>query len=193
MSAPRQFYSRRAPRWRARLDTGGTRTDAGRTDEEEQMRRFPTFVSIVSMAFVALLAGAPPAAAADSPIGGTYVAKAKDGKPEMTMKIDAWGPGKVKLTYHVKGVDNMVLTVVSDLKGKEATVSLNGKPTGETMAITVVDSRHSSTVLKMNGKPMGSSKAEFSADYKTLTVQNDMTAMVGNVPQGKSTEVWVRQ
>jgi hypothetical protein len=157
------------------------------------MRRFQTMVSFVSTVFLALLAGALPAAAADSPIGGTYVAKAKDGKPEMTMKIDEWGPGKVKLTYHVKGVDNMVLTIVSDLKGKEATVALNGKPTGETMAITVVDSRHSTTVIKMNGKPMGNSKAEFSADYKTLTVQNDMTAMVGNMRQGKTTEVWVRQ
>lgn len=157
------------------------------------MRRFRTMVWLVSMVFVARLAGAPPAAAAGSPIGNTYVAKAKDGKPEMTMKIDDWGPGKVKLTYHVKGVDNMVLTVISDLKGKEATVALNGKPTGETMAITVVDARHATTVIKMNGQPMGSSKAEFSADFKTLTVQNDMTAMVGNVPQGKSTEVWVRQ
>jgi hypothetical protein len=157
------------------------------------MRRLSTIVALVSMVLLGLLAGARPAAAADSPVGGTYLAKSKDGKPEMTMKIDDWGQGRVKLTYHVKGVDNMVLTVVSDLKGKDATVSLNGKATGETMAITIVDARHATTVIKMNGKPMGSSKAEFSADFKTLTVQNDMTAMVGNMAQGKSTEVWVRQ
>lgn len=143
--------------------------------------------------FVALLAIASPAAAADSPIGGTYLMKGKDGKTEMTMKVEAWGPGKVKLTYRVKGVDNMEMTVVSDTKGGDAPILLNGKPSGETMAIKLTDKLHSTAVVKMNGKTMGTSTAEFSPDYKTLTVQNDMSGMVGNTPQGKSTELWVRQ
>jgi hypothetical protein len=157
------------------------------------MRRSVTIRSFVSMVFVALLAAAWPAAAADTPVGGTYVMQSKDGKGEMSMKIDQWGPGKVKLTYHLKKVPNMEMTVVSGLKGEDAIVAVNGKPTGETMAITISDLRHSSAVVKMNGKPMGKSKATFSPDFKTLTVENDMTAMVGNAAQGKSTEVWVRQ
>ena len=157
------------------------------------MRHSVTIRLFVATAFLAMVAAARPARAADSPVGGTYVKKTKDGKPEITMKVDQWGPGQVKLTYHVKGADNMVLTVVSDLKGNDATVSLNGKPTGETMAITVADLRHSTSIIKMNGKPMGTSKATFSADFKTLTVESDMTGMVGNRPQGKTTETWVRQ
>ena len=152
------------------------------------MRRLVTIGSFVSTVFMVLAA-----AAADSPIGGTYVMQARDGKPEMTMKVEAWGPGKVKLTYHVKGADNMELTVVSATDGKDAPVLMNGKETGETMAIKLTDKRHSTAVVKMNGKPMGTSKAEFSSDYKTLTVLSDMSAMVGNTAKGKSTEIWVRQ
>jgi uncharacterized membrane protein YvbJ len=161
------------------------------------MRRSVTRRSVLAqsmLSFAALLAGAGrPAAAADSPIGGTYAMKGKGGKPEMTMKVEAWGRDKVKLTYRVKGVDNMEMTVVSDTKGGDAPILVNGKPTGETMAIKLTDKLHSTAVVKMNGKTMGTSKAEFSPDYKTLTVENDMSGMVGNTPQGKSTEVWVRQ
>jgi hypothetical protein len=153
-----------------------------------------TVRSLVSMLYVtALVAAARPAAAAGSPIGGTYVMQAKDGKPEMTMKVDAWGPGKVKLTYHVKGADDIEVTVVSATDGKDAPVLLNGKETGETMVIKLTGKLHSTAVVKMNGKPMGTSKARFSSNYKTLTVHSHMTAMVGNMAKGKSTEVWVRQ
>jgi hypothetical protein len=159
------------------------------------MTRFVTMRVVVSMGFVAMLAAAaaPPAAAADSPVGGTYVMKARDGKPEMTMKIDQWGPGKVKLSYHLTGLANMEMTVVSDLKGKDAIVAVNGKPTGETMAITISDLRHSTAVVKMNGKVTGKSKATFTADFKTLTVETDMSETDGQRPAGKATEVWTRQ
>ena len=138
------------------------------------------------------LAGAPAAAvAAGSPIG-TWVKKAEGGKPAMTMTIDTWGPGKAKLTYNIKEPP-IVLTIVSALDGNDAPVLINGKPSGETMAIKMVDPRHSSTVVKMNGKPFGTSKGTFSADFNTLTVENDFSAGVGGNPAGKTTEVWTRK
>ena len=158
------------------------------------MRRSPTIVTLVSMVFVALLAGAPPAAAADSPIG-TYVMKAKDGKPETTLKIEEWGPGKAKLVWHFKGrgMDGMSMSLISSLDGKDAPLVLNGKPSGETMAIKLIDKLHSSTIVRMNGQPFGTSKATFSADFKTMTVENDFASSVGGNQAGKTTEVWVRQ
>jgi hypothetical protein len=70
---------------------------------------------------------------------------------------------------------------------------MNGKPTGETMAIKRVDAHHASTVLKMNGQQFGTSEATLSADGKTLTVRNDLTASGGGQQAGKHTEIWVKQ
>src|SRR4029079_12003174 len=92
-----------------------------------------------------------------------------------------------------KGMDGTSMSVASGLDGKDAPVLVNGKPSGETMAITLIDKLHSSTVVKMNGQPFGTSKGTFSADFKTLTVENESSAAVGGTPAGKTTEVWVRQ
>jgi hypothetical protein len=45
----------------------------------------------------------------------------------------------------------------------------------------------------MYGKPFGTSKGTFSADFNTLTVENDFSAGMGSDPKGKSTEHWVRK
>ena len=158
------------------------------------MRRSLTVSVAVALAVVATwLAGAAPAGAADSPVG-TWVKKADAGKPAMTLTIDSWGRGKAKLTYDIKIKDtSMVLTIVSALDGSEAPVLMNGKPSGETMAIKLIDKLHSSTVVKMDGKPFGTSKGTFAPDYSTLTVENDFaSAVAGNTP-GKSTETWTRK
>lgn len=159
------------------------------------MRHF-LMVPVLLAALVASFAFAPFAAAADSPVGSTYVkkAQAKDGEPEMTLSVEAWGPGKIKLTWHIhmKGTD-MVLSLVSAVDGKDAPLLMGGKPSGETMAIKLIDKLHSSTIVKMNGQPFGTSKATFSPDYKTMTVENDFSGPVGNNPAGKTTEVWVRK
>jgi hypothetical protein len=156
------------------------------------MRRW--FVPLGLVVSVVLLAGAPLALAADSPVG-TWVKKSTPGHVEMTLKIDTWGRNKAKLiwTFKGQGMDGMSMTVVSGLDGKEAPVMLNGKDSGETMAITLVDKLHSSTVVKMQGKPFGTSKATFSPDFKTMTVENDFTTSVGGNPAGKTTEVWTRK
>jgi hypothetical protein len=87
----------------------------------------------------------------------------------------------------------MVLTVESQLDGRDAPVMLGGKPSGETMAIKLVDDHHTTAVLKMNGKIFGTSKGTLSPDGKILTVEDDFTSAVGGQPVGKQTETWVRQ
>jgi len=125
------------------------------------------------VAFASLAAVESPAEAADSPVG-TWLKKAPAGKSEQTMTVEAWGNGKGKLTWRFKGMD-LVLTVASALDGSDAEVLMNGKPSGETMAITIVDKRHTSTIVKMNGKPFGTSKGTFSVDFITLTVENEFS------------------
>ena len=157
------------------------------------MRRLLTVSVVLSLA--ALLVGAPPAAAADSPVG-TWVKKVvKPGQPVMTLTIEAWGKGKAKLvwTFKGQGMDGTIMSVVSALDGKDAPVLLNGKDSGQKMAITLVDKLHSLTVVTMNGKPFGTSKGAYSPDFNTLTVENDFTAAIGGNPAGKTTEVWTRK
>ena len=157
------------------------------------MRRVDASVTVrvFLVAFASLLAIASPAFADDSPIG-TWVKKGEAVKPQITLTIEAWGSGKAKLTYHLKEPP-IVLTIVSMLDGNDAPVLVSGKPSGETMAIKLIDKRHSSTIVKMNGKPFGTSKGSFSEDFKTLIVENDFTESGGGNRAGKSTEIWIRK
>ncbi len=154
------------------------------------MRRSLT-VLVVMVASLLSLMGASPAAAADSPVG-TWAKKAEAGKPAMTLAIEEWRPGKAKFTWHIPG-PKMALTLVSALDGSEAPLLINGKPSGETMSIKLLDKRHTVATVKMNGKPFGTSKATFSDDFKTMTVENDYAESVGGNTAGKSTEIWTRQ
>lgn len=146
----------------------------------------------VLVVFASLLASAPRVEADDSPVG-TWIKKAEGGKPEMTMTVEAWGAGKGKLTYRVKGMMGIAVTIVSALDGSEAPVLVNGKASSETQAIKLVDKYHLVTVVKMDGKPYGMSKGTFSKDFRTLTVENDFSAATGGSAAAKSTEVWVRK
>jgi hypothetical protein len=67
---------------------------------------------------------------------------------------------------------------------------IDGKPSGETMAIKKIDSRHTVTVQKFHGKETGISKCEISPDGKVLTVENDY---VDSNPIGKKIQYWDRQ
>jgi hypothetical protein len=148
-------------------------------------------VVMVMFAWLVSLMGASPAAAADSPIG-TWLKKSETGKPAMTLTIEEWRPGKAKLTWRIP-MSKMVMTLASALDGNDAPLLIDGKPSGETMAVKLVDKRHSVTTVKMNGKPFGTSKSTFSEDFKTLTVDNDNSGSAGGIPAGKSTEIWIRQ
>jgi sensor domain CHASE-containing protein len=76
------------------------------------------------------------------------------------------------------------------MSGIEAPVLLTGKPTGQTMTITRVDSLHIRGVVKFNGQPAGIYNSTISADGKSAT-------NVGTLPMpGSKTqtviETWVR-
>lgn len=125
---------------------------------------------------------------------GTWVRQDTTSKPAITMDVATCCNGGYRLTYYlvIEG-HPAVLMVESPFDGTEVPVMIAGKPSGETMAITRVDSHHTSTILKMNGQLFGTSKATLSADGKTLTVTNEFSSPVGGQPVGKSTEVWVRK
>ena len=148
-------------------------------------------VRVLLGAFAALLAIASPAVADNSPVG-TWVKKDEAGNPKMILTIEQWGSNQAKVTWHVKEAA-LVLTIVSKLDGSDAPVLVNGKPSGQTMAIKRIDKLHSSTVVKMNGKSFGTSKGAFSEDFKTLTVENDYAEPAGGNQAGKTTEVWIRK
>ena len=153
------------------------------------MRRSLT-VLVMLAAPLFLLMDAAPAAAADSPIG-TWVKKGES-KLAMTLIIEEWSPGKAKLTWRMPDI-KMVMTIVSTMDGSPAPLLVNGKPSGQSMSIKLVDKRHAVTTVKMNGKPFGTSKSTFSEDFKTMTVEQDYSEPVGGNPAGKSTEVWIRK
>ncbi|HXU00418.1 MAG TPA: hypothetical protein VN903_05470 [Polyangia bacterium] len=148
-------------------------------------------LTVAVVASLLLLMHAQPAAAADSPVG-SWVKKTEAGKPAMTLEIEQWSPGKAKLTWHIPKA-NMELTLVTALDGSFAPLLMGGKPSGETMSIKIVDKLHTATIVKMNSKPFGTSKATFSPDYKTMTVENDFAESLGGNTAGKTTEVWTRK
>jgi hypothetical protein len=110
----------------------------------------------------------------------------------MTMIVVACCNGGRRITYHIPPND-MVMTVESQLDGRDAPVMIGGKPSGETMAIKLVDDLHMTAVLKMNGKTFGTAKGSISPDGKILTVEDNFTTGEGGQPAGKQTETWVRK
>jgi hypothetical protein len=145
-------------------------------------------VSLVALGSLAIVSSAR---AADSPVG-TWVKKTEAGESPMTLTIEKWGNGQGKLSWLLRQ-QNLTLTILSNLDGNDAPLLINGKPSGETMAIKLVDKRHSTTVVKINGKPFGTSKGSFSEDFRTLTVENDFSASVAGNKAGKTTETWTRK
>jgi hypothetical protein len=126
---------------------------------------------------------------------GTWVRQPTPSTPgTMTMIVEPCCNGGRRLIYRfLIEKKETVLTVESGFDGKETPVLIDGKPTGETMAIKLVDDHHTSTVVKMNGTFFGTSNATLSPDGKTLTVLNDYSSSVGGNPVGKFTEVWLKK
>jgi hypothetical protein len=149
-------------------------------------------VSVMLVGFASVLATATPVSAADSAVG-TWVRTDDSGKlGVITLTIDAWGKGGCKLTYRFKGSPT-VMTVASPMDGTDAPVLVNGKASGQTMAIRLVDKHHASTEIKMNGKQFGTSRATLSDDFSKMTVENEFTEATPTEKAGKRTEVWVRK
>ena len=144
---------------------------------------------------IALLGALGPARSLHAQVGvGVWVREVPASKLALTMTVEACCHGGRRLSYHFDmGATKTTMLIESPFDGSERPVLVNGKPSGETMAITRVDDHHVSTVVKMNGKPFGTSKATLSADGKVLTVLNEFSASAGGNPTGKSTERWVRK
>jgi hypothetical protein len=78
---------------------------------------------------------------------GTWVRKPVDSLSSMTMKVEICCGGGRRLTYHlVVGNTTKDMIVESPFDGSEVPVMMDGKPSGETMSIKLVDSHHASTV-----------------------------------------------
>lgn len=117
---------------------------------------------------------------------GTWISKAH---PGMTMVIEPIGSDGRRITYHVlvNGNDS-AMTLDSAMDGTDAPMLVNGKPTGQTMAIKRLDNWHSATTIKSNGKITATSKAELSKDGGTITSEN-----VDSATQAKTTDVWTKK
>jgi hypothetical protein len=139
--------------------------------------------------YMALVIGvsalAPTLLAEGIPVG-TWVRRPTKGGISATMLVEPAGAGQ-KLTYKItlpNGTSTMIMTTQYD--GKDAQVYVDGKPSGETMAIRMVDDHHTTNVIKMNGNLFSTQKAELSADGKVIKVESTATGPGG---QG-GTEYW---
>lgn len=128
-------------------------------------------------------------------VAGAWVRTSTKASPgQMSMTVEACCGSGYKLTYRFTvGAETIVMMVSSPFDGTEVPVLVNGKPSGETMAIKRVDGHHASSVLKMNGQPFGTSKSTLSADARTITVLNEVASDAGGSPVGKVTETWLKQ
>jgi hypothetical protein len=141
-----------------------------------------------------LFCGFTPTAVHAQSFLGTWVRKADPSVGGgMNMTVEVCCSGGRRISYRIPGNDAFLMSIETHLDGTDAPLLIGGKPSGETMAIKRVDDRHATTVLKMNGKTFGTSKAEVSADGKTLNIENEFTSAEGGRPPGRYPEVWVRK
>ena len=155
----------------------------------------PHFRRFHGMAFVISLLSLSSLVGADSLWIGTWILRGSMPGSSLTMTVEEVGTGW-KLTHTVVGPDapaSTVSTVLTPLDGKDVPVLVNGEPTGQTMGITKIDSRHTVTVMKFQGKEMSVSKTEISPNGKVLTVETEYAASNPIRSAGKQMEYWNRQ
>ena len=130
------------------------------------MRRIAVVVCVLGLCALVQADGLPT---------GTWVRRDPLPGGALTLTVEAAGTGR-KLTYKFapNAPAGSVMVVVTQLDGKDAAVLLDGKPTGQTMAIRLIDSRHTFAVMKFEGKEGTTAKSELSADGKVLKVENMM-------------------
>ena len=138
----------------------------------------------LTVALIIFLAGLLPVLRADSVPVGIWVRRPNQSGASATMVIEAAGSGR-KLTFTVAIASGATFTMVvtTQLDGKDAPVYVDGKPSGETMAIRMIDDHHTINIIKMNGNSMTTQKSELSADGKVIKVES--TPMVSG-----GTEYW---
>src|SRR5258707_9819662 len=107
----------------------------------------------------------------------------------LTMNVDQCCNGGRRLTFHITvGQKTQTVTIESRFDGSDAPQVVDGKPTGETMALKRVDERRTTTVFKRNGKVFRTSTATESADRMTMTVENEFIDPGDGRVTGKMTE-----
>src|SRR5262249_27175494 len=101
--------------------------------------------------------------------------------------IEPAGSGR-KITFNIQvpGGPPSTMVVTTQLDGKDAPAMVGGQPSGQTMAIRMVDDRHFINVVKLNGSVVTTQKSELSADGKVIKVESTASS-----PQGQSgIEYW---
>ena len=93
---------------------------------------------------------------------GTWVRRPNNDGVNATLIIEAAGTGR-KLTFKVQvaGGASTTMVVTTQMDGKDAQVSVDGKPSGQTMAMRMLDDRHIVNVLKINGNMMATQSRRF--------------------------------
>src|SRR5262245_10461386 len=154
-----------------------------------------TFRTLATLGALALLLTVSTTLDAQMVVGTWLRTPTKTAPGKMTMTVEPCCGSGYKLTYRfaIDEKQTMLMTVSSPFNGSEVPVLVDGKPSGETMAIKRIDDHHASTVLKMKGEPMGISRSTLSADGKTISVVNEVTNAAVGMPVGTTTETWTRQ
>ena len=102
-----------------------------------------------------------------------------------------------KLTYRTRGPDGKFmkgeLTLVTMGDGKDSPMLVDGKPTGQSLAIRKVDANHTHTVMKLNGKDCGTSRSEISADGKVMKSEDEYTNPACGMVGKKPVNMWDRK
>ena len=140
------------------------------------------------IAVVACLLGLSALVHADGLPTGTWVRRNPLPDGPTSLSVEAAGSGR-KLTYRFAD-PNKVMTIVTQLDGKDAPVLLNGQPTGQTMAIKRIDDRHVFAVVKFQGNEGSNAKSELSADGKVLKVENMLPSSAGAAGRVIEVEYW---
>lgn len=148
-----------------------------------------------AMAFVVCLLSLSSMVGPESLWSGTWVLRepTQEGRPTMT--AEEVGSGW-KLIYMVAAPDTtgiLYSTVLTQLDGKDVPVLVEGKPSGQTMGIKKIESRHTVTVVKFHGKEMAILKSEISPDGKVLKVETDYADPNPTGLVGKQIQYWDRQ
>jgi hypothetical protein len=114
----------------------------------------------------------------------------------LVLTIEEAGAAR-KLTYRTRGPDGKFmkgdLTLVTMGDGKDSPMLVDGKPTGQSLAIRKVDANHTLTVIRLNGKDCGTSRAEISADGKVMKSEDEYTNTACGMVGKKTVNLWDRK
>ena len=156
------------------------------------MRSMPATRRLIGVFAFLLALGWAGQAHAQLGVGTAWLRTDANGKG-IILTVEACCNGGLRFVWQIPSMGGQpasTMTVDSPMNGTEVPALIDGKPTGQTMAIKRVDDHHYSAIVKMNGQPFGTSNGTVSADNKTMTV--DSVYGIGSQTQ-KTIETWVRK